>query len=139
MDEAFTQLGSVHTLVVCSDDGLDEISLAEETLVSELKNDVITDYRISPEQFGMQRQPLASLVVNSANESLDLIRSVLGGGAGPASDMVALNAGATIYSADLVDSLEAGVVRAQEILSAGTGLEKLEALVAFTQRFSETN
>jgi anthranilate phosphoribosyltransferase len=53
--------------------------------------------------------------------------------------MVALNAGATIYSADLVDSLEAGVVRAQEILSAGTGLEKLEALVAFTQRFSETN
>ncbi len=139
MAEAFAKLGSVHTLVVCSDDGLDEISLAEETLVSELKNDVVTDYRISPEQFGIQRQPLASLVVNSANESLDLIRSVLGGGAGPASDMVALNAGATIYSADLVDSLEAGVVRAQEILSAGTGLEKLEALVAFTQRFSEAN
>ena len=135
--EAFSNLGSVHTLVVCSEDGLDEISIASDTHVSELRDGSIRDYVITPEQFGVARQSLASLVVGDAEESCQMIRSALNGEPGPASDMVALNAGATIYSADLADSMEAGVERAKAILSSKAGAAKLDELCAYTQQFTE--
>ena len=135
--EAFGNLGSVHTLVVCSEDGLDEISIASDTHVSELRDGSIRDYVITPEQFGVARQSLASLVVGDAEESCQMIRSALNGEPGPASDMVALNAGATIYSADLADSMETGVERAKAILSSKAGAAKLDELCAYTQQFTE--
>jgi anthranilate phosphoribosyltransferase len=135
--EAFSNLGSVHTLVVCSEDGLDEISIASDTHVSELRDGSIRDYVITPEQFGVARQSLDSLVVGDAEESCQMIRSALNGEPGPASDMVALNAGATIYSADLADSMEAGVERAEAILSSKAGAAKLDELCAYTQQFTE--
>ena len=135
--EAFGNLGSVHTLVVCSEDGLDEISIASDTHVSELRDGSIRDYVITPEQFGVARQSLASLVVGDAEESCQMIRSALNGEPGPASDMVALNAGATIYSADLADSMETGVERAKAILKSKAGVVKLDELCAYTQQFTE--
>ena len=135
--EAFGNLGSVHTLVVCSEDGLDEISIASDTHVSELRDGSIRDYVITPEQFGVARQSLDSLVVGDAEESCQMIRSALNGEPGPASDMVALNAGATIYSADLADSMETGVERAKASLSSKAGAAKLDELCAYTQQFTE--
>ena len=135
--EAFGNLGSVHTLVVCSEDGLDEISIASDTHVSELRDGSIRDYVITPEQFGIARQSLDSLVVADAEDSFQMIRSALNGEPGPASDMVALNAGATIYSADLADSMEAGVERAKAILISKAGAVKLDELCGYTQQFTE--
>jgi len=134
--EAFANLGSVHTLVVWSADGLDEISIAADTHVSEFRDGGIEDYEITPEQFGIERQSLDALVIGDAEESLQMIRGVLAGEPGPASDMVALNAGATIYAADLAESLEAGVERAKEALKNKAGYAKLEELCAYTQQFS---
>ena len=135
--EAFGNLGSVHTLVVCSEDGLDEISIASDTHVSELRDGGIKDYVITPEQFGVARQSLDSLVVADAEESFQMIRSALNGEPGPASDMVALNAGATVYSADLADSMEAGVERARAVLTSKAGAAKLDELCDYTQQFTE--
>ena len=137
--EAFLSLGSVHTVVVCSDDGLDEISIASDTHASELRDGVITDYTITPEQFGIERQSLEPLVVGDAEESFSMIQGVLNGESGPASDMVALNAGATIYAADLVGSLADGVERAREILTKKSGAAKLEELASYTQQFSDSD
>ncbi len=136
MAEVYAELGSVHTLVVSSDDGLDEISIASTTDVAELKDGTITEYQIEPEQFGISRSDLSEIIVSDAAESLSMIQSALSGKAGPASDMIALNAGATIYAGDLASSLEEGVILAQEILSGGKGSEKLEQLVQFSQTFS---
>ena len=136
MAEVYAELGSVHTLVVSSDDGLDEISIASTTDVAELKDGTITEYQIEPEQFGISRSDLSEIIVSDAAESLSMIQSALSGKAGPASDMIALNAGATIYAGDLASSLEEGVILAQEILSSGKGSEKLEQLVQFSQTFS---
>jgi len=91
---------------------------------------------ITPEQFGIKRQPLDALVVGDAEESFEMIRVALAGKPGPTSDMVALNAGATIYAADLADSLERGVERAQEILESKAGVTKLKELAAYTQQFA---
>ena len=135
--EVFAELGSVHTLVVCSDDGLDEISIAAGTQVAEYRNGKFSEYRIEPEQFGIAKTSLDDIVVADSNGSLELIREALGGVKGAAFDMVALNAGATIYAADLTDSLSSGVELARTVLSGGGGLEKLAQLVEFTSALSE--
>ncbi len=134
--EVFAELGSEHTLVVCSDDGLDEISIAAETQVAEYKNGVFSEYRISPEQFGMAKSSLESIVVADANQSLGIIKKALAGEAGPAHDMLALNAGATLYAGDLASSIEQGVQLADEILNNGKGLEKLDCLKEASNSFS---
>jgi len=124
-------LGSEHVLVVNADDGLDEISIASDTSVAELNHGEITTYTISPEQFGLQRADLAALAVNDVEHSLAIVQSVLDNQPGPARDIVVLNAGAAIYAANLVDSLSAGITKAQEVIATGGAKEKLNALVNF--------
>lgn len=131
--ETLRDLGSSHVLVVHSADGLDEISIAEETYVAELKDGNITEYRLKPEQFGIERSPLEAIKVADASESLRLVNQLLKGGNGPAADIVALNAGAAIYAADVARSLEQGVSMAQDILASGAGADKLQELAQTTQ------
>ena len=131
--QVLKDLGSDHVLVVHSADGLDEISIADETYVAELHKGEITEYTITPEQFGIQRGSLADLKVADANESLTLIKSLLKGQESSASDIVALNAGAAIYAANIASTLEQGVIMAQDILAAGTGAEKLKELIDVTE------
>ena len=131
--EVLKKLGSRHVLVVHAEDGLDEISIAAPTNVAELKNGKITSYSITPEQFGLQRASLASLAITDAQSSLEIIRSVLNNQAGPALDIVALNAGAAIYAADLVDTLNDGIQRAQQVLADGSALAKFQALINYSK------
>ena len=133
--EAFGNLGSKHTLVVHSRDGLDEISIAAPTSACEFHKGTLTEYEISPEDHGVECQSLDLIRVEDASGSLALIREALGGMRGPAYDMVALNAGATIYVADLADSLASGISKAREILDSGAGLDRMEEMVDYTKRF----
>lgn len=127
------ELGSRHVMVVHSGDGLDEISIAAETTVAELKDGEITEYTISPEQFDMSRGKLASVQVNSAAESLSLINMAFEGNNGAAANMIALNAGAAIYVAGLADTLSAGIGMAQTQLSSGKAASKLKELITLTK------
>jgi len=131
--EVLKKLGSSHVLVVHAEDGLDEISIAAPTDVAELKNGQVTSYRVTPEQFGLQRASLASLAITGAQSSLAIIRSVLNNQPGPALDIVALNAGAAIYAADLADTLADGIERAQLVIADGSALAKFEAMVAYSK------
>ena len=135
--EVFGNLGSIHTLVVSSSDGLDEISIGDSTPVCEFDKGELTEFVISPEDYGIERQALSSIKVESASESLALIRGALSGEKGPAYDMVALNAGATLYAADVVNSVGGGVDQARAVLDAGGAVRKLEELASYTQRFGE--
>lgn len=133
MAEVLRDLGSRHVLVVCSEDSLDEISIAGNTYVAELNGGEITEYQITPEQFGLTRSPLSGLKVDDAQQSLELIRAVLSGAQGAAGDMVALNAGAAIYAAGIATDLAQGVSIAQDVLASGVGAEKLSELAQITQ------
>lgn len=135
--ETLRDLGGEHILVVHSADGLDEISIAAETYVAELHKGEITEYTITPEQFGIDRNTLDALKVTDSQQSLALIKQLLGGEAGPAADIVALNAGAAIYAANIASTLAEGVSMAQDILSAGLGGEKLNELAHVTQMMKE--
>ncbi len=122
-------LGSHHVLVVHSEDGMDEISIAAPTFVAELKNGEVTTYTIQPEDFALTRADLASLKVADAAQSLAMVKGVLENRPGPARDIVQLNAGAAMYVAGLADSLAAGVAKAGDVLASGKALAKLAALV----------
>ena len=129
MAEVLRSLGSEHVLVVHSEDGMDEISIAAPTHVAELKDGTVTTYKVEPEQFGIERQPLDALVVKSPQESLALIREAFAGTPGPALDMLVLNAGAAIYAAQVSETLAAGIARARETIAAGAAARKLGEFV----------
>ncbi len=133
--QVLKQLGSQHVLVVHAVDGLDEISIETPTRVAELKNGAINCYTITPETFGIVRGKISELAVDHADESLAVIKAVLSNQPGPARDIVVLNAGAAIYAANLVDSLEDGVKKAAEVIASGRARAKLDALVALTHTF----
>ena len=127
--EVLRRLGSRHVLVVHAEDGLDELSTGSATRVAELKNDSIEVYRVTPEQLGLKRVSIASLRVDSVEKSLFTMQDVLKGIAGPARDIVALNAGAALYAAGVSESLEEGVTMAIKSITTGAARERLEALV----------
>ena len=112
------------------------VSIAAATHAAELRDGEVTERDIAPEEVGLDRSGLDSLEVGSVAESLATVRSVLEGKPGPASDMVALNAGATLYVAGLAGALDEGVLLARTALNSGRGAEKLAELAAFTQQFS---
>ncbi|HEB87735.1 MAG TPA: anthranilate phosphoribosyltransferase [Gammaproteobacteria bacterium] len=133
--QVLSKLGSHHVLVVHSDDGMDEISIGAPTNVAELVNGKIETYSITPEQFGISQVDISSLAVDGAGESLQIINAVLDNQPGGARDIVVLNAGAAIYAADLVDTLEAGIQKADEVIASGAAKEKLAALVKVSNSF----
>ena len=133
--QVLKQLGSQHVLVVHSEDGLDEISIAAPTYVAELQNGTIITYTITPEEFGINRTSLIPIQVTSVEESVTMVRSVLHNNNNPARDIVVLNAGAAIYAAGLTDNLPAGIKKAQTVLKNGATREKLTAWINLTQSF----
>jgi len=123
------QLDSEHVLVVHGDDGMDEISISGSTTVAELKNGEVKCYRIEPEQFGLQAASIETLKVDSAEQSLTLIKNVFSGESSPAQDVVRLNAGAAIYAAGVSDTLTDGVKLAAEAIESGDVSKKLDDFV----------
>ncbi len=133
--EVHQSLGSKNVMVVHSEDNLDEISIASKTKVVELREGKISEYVISPEEFGLEFQSLDGLKVNSPEESLSMAKKALKGEHSAASSMVALNAGAALYVSGVDNSLAEGVERALEGIKQKKGLDKLQELSEYSQSF----
>jgi anthranilate phosphoribosyltransferase len=133
---ALQRLGAQHALVVYGRDGLDEISLGAGTLVGELKDGVVREYEIHPEDYGLRMAGTRALRVDSPEQSRAMLLAVLQGSEGPARDIVCLNAGAALYAANVVPSMAEGLQRAQQALASGAALAKLHELVAHTQKLA---
>lgn len=132
MAHVLKELGSQHVLVVHAEDGLDEISIGSDTFVAELKNNQVSCYTIKPEDFGLTKSDISLLAVNNAQESLAIIQAIFDGEHGPARDIVALNAGAALYAAEISQTLAEGVTLAQDVIEKGLAKQKLAAFVEFT-------
>jgi len=127
------RLGSRHVLVVYGMSGIDEISLAGDTMVGELVNGDVREYTIRPEQFGLAPYDGDALKVADAAASKDALLAVLANRPGPARDIVMLNAGAALYAAGIAASIADGVGRARTTIETGAARAKLDQFVAFTQ------
>ena len=134
MAHVLKALGSEHVMVVHSQDGLDEISIAAPTDVAELKNGEVTTYTIDPADYALDGS-LADLSVSNAAESHRLVMNALNGVPGNARSIVAINAGAAIYVAGLENSLSSGIERALAVMASSEAAQKLSDLAATTQGF----
>ncbi len=133
---AMRELGAEHVMVVYGKDGLDEISLGAATLVGELRDGEIREYEIHPEDFGLQMVSIRNIRVGSAEESKVMLLAALGNQAGPAREIICLNTGAALYTANLVDDIGTGVARAREAIASGAARGKLDQFVAVTKKYA---
>jgi len=130
------RLGMKRALVVHGRDGLDEITLAGGTLVSELRDGRIEEYEILPGEFGVDLADLRTLQVDGPAESKAMLMRVLDNQEGPALDIVLLNAGAALYAADVAASIADGVAKARIAIASGAARAKLAEYVAVTRRLA---
>ena len=133
MARVLQRLGSRHVLVVHGSDGLDEITLAGDTLVAELKDGEVREYRIHPSQFGIAEHDGSMLKAQSREMSQAILQRVLANEPGPARDIVLLNAGVALYAANRAATMAAGIEMAREALASGLAAAKLDTFVAITQ------
>lgn len=127
------RLGSRNVMVVHGRENLDEISIAGPTLVGELKNNEVREHEIKPADFGLKTYDSADIRVDSAEQSKAMLLAALDNKAGAARDIVALNAGASIYVAGLADSHAGGVRIALALLESGAARKKLDQFVKYTR------
>jgi len=130
---ALQRLGAEHALVVYGKDGLDEVSLGAATVVGELREGEILEYEIHPEDFSLNMASHRMLKVDTPEESKAMLMQVLHNQDGPPRDIVLFNAGVALYAANVVKSIEEGLVLAKETLASGAALKKLQQWLTFTQ------
>ena len=123
------ELGSRHVMVIHSDDGLDEFSIADKTYVAELKDGIVSTYSVHPEDFGLTLGDLKDIRADNADASLALITEAFSGRNGTAKSIISLNAGAAIYVSGLTTSLQSGIDRANQVLSDGSSQKKLDEYI----------
>jgi anthranilate phosphoribosyltransferase len=130
------RLGSRHAMTVWGVENLDEISISGQTMVGELRDGRIEEYRIHPEDFGLPVHDPRTLRVTTVEESRDAVLKALENKASSARDIVALNAGAAIYVAGKAPTMRDGVERAFETIASGAARAKLDEFVKFTRKLA---
>jgi anthranilate phosphoribosyltransferase len=130
------ELGAERALVVWGRDGMDEISLGAATLVGELRDGVVREYEVHPEDFGIAMAASRNLCVDGPEASKAIVLDVLSGMPGLPLEIVVLNAGAALYVAGVADSIEDGIARAREAVASGAALARMRQFVAATRRLA---
>ncbi len=130
---ALQRLGAEHALVVYGRDGLDEVSLGAATMVGEYKDGGIREYEIHPEDFGLTMASGRAFKVETPEQSKAMLQAVLENESGPARDIVILNAGVSLYAANVVATIADGIASAREAVASGKALAKMQQFVALTK------
>ena len=133
---ALGELGVKRAMVVHGADGLDEISLSGETLVSEWRDGKVRNFSVTPEDFGLKRAPLEAIRGGDAKENAGVMHKILGRSLlyrehGAQREIVLANAAAALVVAGKAADFLEGARLAAESIDSGAAREKLEALVAF--------
>ena len=123
-----------HVLTVHGDDGLDEITITTESTIVELKDYKIREYKISPKDFGLNFASFDEISANSSHDSLMLVKEAFSGESSAVQDMIALNSGAALYVARIVDSISDGIELAFELMNNGLAANKLAAYVRVSNK-----
>ena len=136
---ALGELGVRRAFVVHGADGLDEISIAGETHVAELRDGGVRSYTVTPEDFGVKRAPLDAIRGSDAPSNATIINQVLGRNVaqcekGPRRDIVLTNSAAAFVAAGRAQDLRDGVRWAAESIDSGAACARLDHLIAFTQK-----
>lgn len=134
MAKVLLGLGTQHCFIVHGMDGLDEITLTDRTKVSEGKGGLVSTYFVEPDDFGLQRVRSKELAGGTAEENAHILREILQGRTGPKRDIVCMNAAPAFVAGRKVKTLQEGYELAGRVIKSGAAYEKLERLIAFTNK-----
>ncbi|HUK31542.1 MAG TPA: anthranilate phosphoribosyltransferase [Candidatus Acidoferrum sp.] len=132
--KALAELGSQRAFVVHGADGLDEVSLSGETFVSEVIDGKVRNYRVAPDDFGLEPAPLEAISGGDAADNASIIRAILNGERGSRRDIAIANAAAAIVAGALTPSLLIAAQMAADAIDSRTALQKMNSLIDFTNR-----
>jgi anthranilate phosphoribosyltransferase len=136
MAQVLCELGSQRALVVHGSDGLDEITITGESKISEVRDGQVRTYYVAPEDFGLERAPIETLLGGDARRNADIILDILSGGDGPRRDIVLLNAAGGLVAGGKSKTLREGIDLARRSLDSGEARARLERLVALSRQLS---
>lgn len=126
--QVLKDLGLNRAMVVHGDDGLDEITTTTTTTVCELNNGVLTKYTLDIEKLGFKKAKIEDIAGGTPKENAKIIIDILKGAKGPKRDIVVINSGAALYTAEIADSLEEGIIKAKTLIDSGDAYRKYEEL-----------
>jgi anthranilate phosphoribosyltransferase len=128
------RLGTKEAFVVCGEGTFDEISICGPTKVSHLKDDNVSTFQMTPEEYDFKRASLEDIVGGDAKENANIIRHILDGEKGPKRDMVLLNASAAFVASGFCDNFKDGIQMAVTSIDSGKARYKLDQLIEFTRQ-----
>ena len=132
--DALARLGTQHAVVVCGDDGMDEVTLGGKTHVTRIDRGQVTELTWTPADFGLAEAGTEEMLVETPEESADMIRGIFDGAPGAARDIVVLNAAAALWTANPAQETRICARRAAEALESGAASRLLAQLVEASQR-----
>lgn len=132
MAATLVEVGVTRAFVVHGAGGLDEISLAGDTLVAEVRSGEIHRYTVTPEEFGVPTASIESIRGGSPAENAAILRGIFAGELGPRRDIVVINSAAALVAAGVAENFREGAQLAAKALSSGAAQENLAALKRFT-------
>jgi anthranilate phosphoribosyltransferase len=136
MAGALALLGTTHALLVCSEDGIDELSISAPTRVVEVTGEDVRHYTVSPEEVSLKRTPAGAIPGGDPRENAEIVRRIFAGQRDAARDLAVLNAGAAIYAGGGAPTLSDGVRGAERAIDEGTAAAALDRFVARTQELA---
>lgn len=137
MSEVLGNLGVKRAMVVHGYGGLDEISLSGPTKVSELKNDFVSTYKITPKDFGLKQSAVKEISGGNKNTNALAVRKIFKGTKMPYRDVVLANAAASFVVLEKAKTLKEGVKIANEIIDSGMAMDKLEELIELSNKLGK--
>jgi anthranilate phosphoribosyltransferase len=136
MAGALARLGTRHALLVCSEDGLDELSISAATRVIEVRGQEIVTWSVAPEDVGLERAPAEAIPGGDPEQNARITRRIFAGEPGPSRDLAVLNAAAAILAGGGAETLADGVRAAREAIDSGAATDALERFVAQTRELA---
>jgi anthranilate phosphoribosyltransferase len=130
------ELGTLRAFVVHGADGLDEISNTGESHLSEVREGNVRSYTVRPEDFGLPCATIGELRGGDRQQNAQIIRDILGGQPGPRRDIVLMNAAAALVAGARAAEMKDGVKLAAQSIDSGAARERLERLVAYSQKLA---
>ncbi|MDK9693129.1 MAG: anthranilate phosphoribosyltransferase [Sulfurimonas sp.] len=135
MAKALKINGATSTLVVSSEEGMDEISISALSYASQLKDGVVHEFVIDPQEHGIKRAPIEAIVGGDGRENAQILHNIFTSNATDAQrDIVMINAAAALMVDGLARDLQDGLAMTHEAIKSGNAKAKLQQIIEISNK-----
>jgi len=135
MLEALKINGATSAMVVSSEEGMDEISISGVTYASQLRDGVVHEFEIDPQEYGIKKMPLQAIVGGDANQNAQILHNIFDSNATDAQrDIVLINSAVALMVDGAARDIQDGIEMAKECIQKGKAKEKVKQIVKISNQ-----